>query len=111
MLAAALISFVSAAGAGSSGTDQSLGGVEVEPHVRAARKIWSLSVCYGSAESAAGAAVQFFVMDVAKIFVLLVIVIYLMGLLRAIALPRRCGSSCAAGPTGRRAALRSRSVR
>ena len=42
-----------------------------------------------SAESAAGAAVQFFVMDVTKIFVLLVIVIYLMGLLRALLSPEK----------------------
>ena len=42
-----------------------------------------------SAESAAGAAVQFFVMDVSKIFVLLVIVIYLMGLLRALLSPEK----------------------
>jgi len=36
-----------------------------------------------------GAAVQFFVMDVAKIFVLLVLVIYVMGLLRALLSPER----------------------
>ncbi len=36
-----------------------------------------------------GAAVQFFLMDVAKIFVLLVVVIYLMGLLRALLSPER----------------------
>ncbi|NEV64606.1 permease [Thiorhodococcus minor] len=39
--------------------------------------------------SAAGDAVQFFVMDVAKIFVLLVAVIYVMGLLRAMLSPER----------------------
>ena len=39
--------------------------------------------------SPSGAAVQFFVMDVAKIFVLLVIVIYVMGLLRALLSPER----------------------
>ena len=39
--------------------------------------------------SAVGAAVQFFVMDVTKIFVLLVIVIYVMGLLRALLSPER----------------------
>jgi uncharacterized membrane protein YraQ (UPF0718 family) len=39
--------------------------------------------------SRAGDAVQFFVMDVAKIFVLLVAVIYLMGLLRALLAPER----------------------
>jgi uncharacterized membrane protein YraQ (UPF0718 family) len=39
--------------------------------------------------SAVGAAVQFFVMDVAKIFALLVIVIYVMGLLRALLSPER----------------------
>jgi uncharacterized protein len=42
-----------------------------------------------SPESAAGAALQFFVMDVAKIFALLVFVIYLMGLLRALVSPER----------------------
>ena len=42
-----------------------------------------------SLDSASGAAVQFFVMDVAKIFVLLVIVIYMMGLLRALLSPER----------------------
>ena len=42
-----------------------------------------------SSDSASGAAVQFFVMDVAKIFVLLVIVIYVMGLLRALLSPER----------------------
>jgi uncharacterized membrane protein YraQ (UPF0718 family) len=36
-----------------------------------------------------GAAVQFFVMDVTKIFALLVIVIYVMGLLRALLSPER----------------------
>jgi len=39
--------------------------------------------------SHAGAAVQFFIMDVAKIFVLLVVVIYAMGLLRALVAPER----------------------
>jgi len=39
--------------------------------------------------SAAGDAVQFFVMDVAKIFALLVAVIYVMGLLRAMLSPER----------------------
>ncbi len=39
--------------------------------------------------SAVGAAVQFFVMDVTKIFALLVIVIYVMGLLRALLSPER----------------------
>ncbi len=42
-----------------------------------------------SSDSASGAAVQFFVMDVAKIFALLVIVIYVMGLLRALLSPER----------------------
>ncbi|NEV64054.1 permease [Thiorhodococcus minor] len=42
-----------------------------------------------SPESHLGAAVQFFVMDVAKIFVLLVAVIYVMGLLRAMLSPER----------------------
>jgi hypothetical protein len=36
-----------------------------------------------------GAAVQFFIMDVAKIFVLLFVVIYVMGLLRAVVAPER----------------------
>ena len=40
-------------------------------------------------ESRVGAAVHFFVMDVAKIFVLLVVVIYVMGLLRAMLSPER----------------------
>ncbi len=42
-----------------------------------------------SPDSDLGAAVHFFVMDVAKIFALLVIVIYLMGLLRALLSPER----------------------
>jgi hypothetical protein len=42
-----------------------------------------------SPDSAAGAALQFFVMDVAKIFALLVLVIYGMGLLRALLSPER----------------------
>ncbi|AGA90585.1 putative permease [Thioflavicoccus mobilis 8321] len=42
-----------------------------------------------SPESHLGAAVQFFVMDVAKIFALLVVVIYAMGLLRAWLSPER----------------------
>ena len=42
-----------------------------------------------SPDSAAGAALQFFVMDVAKIFALLVLVIYAMGLLRALVSPER----------------------
>jgi uncharacterized membrane protein YraQ (UPF0718 family) len=42
-----------------------------------------------SADSAAGAALHFFVMDVAKIFALLVLVIYAMGLLRALVSPER----------------------
>ncbi len=40
-------------------------------------------------QSSAGAALHFFVMDLAKIFALLVIVIYLMGLLRALLSPER----------------------
>jgi hypothetical protein len=40
-------------------------------------------------ESRVGAALHFFVMDVAKIFVLLMTVIYLMGLLRAMLSPER----------------------
>ena len=40
-------------------------------------------------ETAVGEALHFFVMDVAKIFVLLVIVIYIMGLLRALLSPER----------------------
>jgi uncharacterized membrane protein YraQ (UPF0718 family) len=39
--------------------------------------------------SRTGAAVQFFLMDVAKIFVLLVVVIYIMGLLRALVAPEQ----------------------
>jgi uncharacterized membrane protein YraQ (UPF0718 family) len=39
--------------------------------------------------SAPGDAVQFFVMDVAKIFAMLVVVIYLMGLIRALLSPER----------------------
>jgi len=39
--------------------------------------------------SRAGAAVHFFIMDVAKIFVLLVVVIYVMGLLRAMVAPEK----------------------
>jgi uncharacterized membrane protein YraQ (UPF0718 family) len=42
-----------------------------------------------SPDSASGSALQFFVMDVAKIFALLVIVIYLMGLLRALVSPEQ----------------------
>jgi uncharacterized membrane protein YraQ (UPF0718 family) len=39
--------------------------------------------------SRTGAALQFFIMDVAKIFVLLVVVIYVMGLLRALVAPEK----------------------
>jgi uncharacterized membrane protein YraQ (UPF0718 family) len=39
--------------------------------------------------SRTGAAVRFFIMDVAKIFVLLVVIIYVMGLLRAMVAPER----------------------
>jgi small redox-active disulfide protein 2 len=39
--------------------------------------------------SRTGAALHFFIMDVAKIFVLLVVVIYVMGLLRALVAPER----------------------
>ena len=42
-----------------------------------------------SLDSATGAALHFFVMDVAKIFALLVLVIYAMGLLRALVSPER----------------------
>jgi len=42
-----------------------------------------------SPESHLGAAVHFFVMDVTKIFVMLVIIIYLMGLLRALLSPEK----------------------
>ena len=42
-----------------------------------------------SAESHAGAAVHFFVMDTAKIFAMLVIIIYVMGLLRAMLSPEK----------------------
>jgi hypothetical protein len=47
--------------------------------------------------SRTGAAVHFFTMDVAKIFVLLGVVIYVMGLLRALATPeqvRACARGC-----------------
>ncbi|HDK37455.1 MAG TPA: permease [Thiolapillus brandeum] len=40
-------------------------------------------------DSPAGTAIQFFVMDVSKIFVLLVLVIYIMGLLRALLTPEK----------------------
>ncbi len=39
--------------------------------------------------SRTGSAVHFFIMDVAKIFVLLVVVIYIMGLLRALVAPEK----------------------
>jgi len=42
-----------------------------------------------SPDSAMGSAVQFFVMDLAKIFFFLVVVIYLMGLIRAMLAPER----------------------
>ena len=42
-----------------------------------------------SADSHAGAALHFFVMDTAKIFVMLVIIIYVMGLLRALLSPEK----------------------
>jgi uncharacterized membrane protein YraQ (UPF0718 family) len=42
-----------------------------------------------SPHSAAGSALQFFVMDVAKIFALLVVIIYLMGLLRTLLSPEQ----------------------
>lgn len=42
-----------------------------------------------NAESHAGAALHFFVMDTAKIFALLVIIIYVMGLLRALLSPEK----------------------
>ena len=42
-----------------------------------------------SPDSAAGSAIQFFVMDVAKIFFLLVLVIYIMGLIRALLSPEK----------------------
>lgn len=42
-----------------------------------------------SADSPFGSALHFFVMDVAKIFVLLVVIIYLMGLLRALLSPEK----------------------
>jgi len=52
-----------------------------------------------SPQSQAGAAVQFFVMDVTKIFALLVIVIYLMGLLRALLSPERVREYVRGKPT------------
>ena len=42
-----------------------------------------------NAESHAGAAFHFFVMDTAKIFVMLVVIIYVMGLLRAVLSPEK----------------------
>ena len=42
-----------------------------------------------NAESHAGAALHFFVMDTAKIFVMLVVIIYLMGILRAVLSPEK----------------------
>ena len=45
------------------------------------------------AASRTGAAVHFFVMDTAKIFVLLVAVIYVMGLLRALLSPEKVRKS------------------
>jgi len=42
-----------------------------------------------SPDSHAGAALQFFIMDISKIFFLLVLVIYIMGLLRAILSPEK----------------------
>jgi len=42
-----------------------------------------------NAESHAGAALHFFVMDTAKIFVMLVVIIYVMGLLRALLSPEK----------------------
>ena len=56
------------------------------------------------AGSALGDAVQFFVMDVAKIFTLLVAVIYVMGLLRAMLSPERLrvrSLSASGSPIGR----------
>ena len=41
-------------------------------------------------DTACGEALHFFVMDVTKIFVLLVVVIYIMGLLRAMLSPELC---------------------
>ena len=41
------------------------------------------------AESQLAATIHFFIMDVTKIFVMLVIIIYLMGLLRALISPER----------------------
>ncbi len=42
-----------------------------------------------SPDSGAGSAIQFFVMDVAKIFTLLVLIIYAMGLIRALLAPEK----------------------
>ena len=42
-----------------------------------------------SPDSGAGSAIQFFVMDVAKIFTLLVLIIYAMGLIRALLTPEK----------------------
>ena len=54
--------------------------------------------------SRTGSAVHFFIMDVAKIFILLVVVIYIMGLLRALVAPRKCEHLYAVVLTGRRGA-------
>jgi hypothetical protein len=50
---------------------------------------WLVYDVAGLRGSAAGAALHFFVMDVAKILVLLTVVIYLMGLLRALLAPEK----------------------
>ena len=58
--------------------------------------------------TAVGEALHFFVMDVSKIFVLLVIVIYIMGLLRALLSPERVREFVRGRPTGKRVVSRSR---
>ena len=61
--------------------------------------------------TAVGDAVQFFVMDVTKIFALLVIVISIMGLLRALLLPKRVRGVVRGRSDWQARGLRSASVR
>jgi len=62
---------------------------------------WVAYVLLGlSPEGSLGPAVQFFVMDTAKIFVLLLVVIYVMGLLRALISPERVREYVRGKPKG-----------
>ncbi len=54
---------------------------------------WLVYDLAGLRGSATGAALHFFVMDAVKILVLLTVVIYLMGLLRALLSPEKCAIS------------------